>query len=289
MADEGVFEDQLRAEGLTPFADGTARDVSGTTRRYRCHVCGMWYRLACSRDFGKWVCSSCLGAEHHRLTSGKPASPLPVTALLRRTDAELAKLNASEVTRLSFLFDAITDRGLEHIGRMTRLESLCLFGTRITDDGLRSLTALQHLETLNVSSTGITDAGLAYLGGMAGLKSLDLTGTHVTDQGLVRLRGLYKLERLNLNKTRIGDLGLTHLGACKTLKHLGLAETDVSGDGLASLIEMTLLESLRLSVDLGLFAGAKRLRETLPRLEITWQRSTDSEPNWFARIALRGK
>jgi hypothetical protein len=47
--------------------------------------------------------------------------------------------------------DDITDAEMAHISHMRTLEALTMMNTHITDAGVRSLTALKHLQYLNIS------------------------------------------------------------------------------------------------------------------------------------------
>src|SRR5262249_44837289 len=81
------------------------------------------------------------------------------------TDTDLARLaealgRASCLKSLSIVGSQVTDKGLEHVERMTSLRWLYLGGTRITDGGLRHLKRLEHLEYLDLSGTKVTDEGV---------------------------------------------------------------------------------------------------------------------------------
>ena len=78
----------------------------------------------------------------------------------------------------------------EDLKGLTKLESLTLSGTQVSDAGLRNLKGLTRLEYLGLANTHVTDAGLENLKGLTILRQLDLSGTQVTDDGLLHLRGL---------------------------------------------------------------------------------------------------
>ena len=72
---------------------------------------------------------------------------------------------------------------------MTKLSSLDLAGTRITDAGLAHLAKLPLNRELNLGNTAVTDAGIvAHLGKKATLNIVDLRGTAVGKAGLAALR-----------------------------------------------------------------------------------------------------
>jgi hypothetical protein len=82
----------------------------------------------------------------------------------------------------------ITDAGLEHLRRLTGLETLELHGQQITDAGLERLKNLSRLQQLSLSGEGITDAGLKHLEGLQQLRNLHLFQTRVTPAGIAALK-----------------------------------------------------------------------------------------------------
>lgn len=78
----------------------------------------------------------------------------------------------------------ITDAELERLKVLTQLRELNLrHANNITDAGLAHLTALKHLQVLNLWFTDVTDAGLKHLKGLTELRTLNLRVTDVTDAG----------------------------------------------------------------------------------------------------------
>jgi hypothetical protein len=69
-----------------------------------------------------------------------------------------------------------------------RVPSLSLFGTKVTDAGLKELVGLRNLTSLSLAYTGVTDAGLKELAAYKRLTSLELGGTKVTEAGVGELQ-----------------------------------------------------------------------------------------------------
>jgi Leucine-rich repeat (LRR) protein len=82
----------------------------------------------------------------------------------------------------------LTDRVLDHVQGLTRLQILGLANSAVTDAGLPRLAKLQALEMLDLDGTRVTDAGLDALADLKSLRSLHVTGTGVTKEGAARLR-----------------------------------------------------------------------------------------------------
>jgi hypothetical protein len=79
---------------------------------------------------------------------------------LRNVDSELAYLQ--DVTRLSTLNlgrSKVTDTGLAHVVQLTGLQRLDLSETKVTDAGIAQLASLSDLQVLLVEGTAVTDAG----------------------------------------------------------------------------------------------------------------------------------
>ena len=84
----------------------------------------------------------------------------------------------------------LTDEALRHIGELTTLTDLMVFGANFTDDGLPHLTGLESLATLNLQSSGgtFTDAALEQLAGMKQLTSVSLNRNAFSAETVKRLQ-----------------------------------------------------------------------------------------------------
>ncbi|MBU6361095.1 MAG: NACHT domain-containing protein, partial [Chloroflexi bacterium] len=164
------------------------------------------------------------------------------------SDRELDDLDGlSKLQSLYLSFTKVSDAGLATVGGLSSLQSLNLSFTKVSDAGLAALGGLSGLQSLNLSSTQVSDAGLAALGGLSGLKSLDLSYTKVSDAGLVALCEMSSLQSLNLSYTQVSDAGLAVLSELSDLQSLGFSNIQVSDVGLAALGGLSGLKSLDLS------------------------------------------
>ena len=105
-------------------------------------------------------------------------------------DAALRTLRSVEdrVAELSLARCAVSDRGLETVGRMRRLLRLDLRQTAVGDKGIGYLEGLDELRTLNLYGTQVTDACLDRIAELKKLAKVHLLGTRVTDAGVAKLR-----------------------------------------------------------------------------------------------------
>ena len=158
---------------------------------------------------------------------------------------------------------------------MHDVEQLDLHNTLITDRTLQALSRLERLESLRLGLTDISSQGLIHLLPLKRLRHLDLLGTSVTDRGLQALARLERLEHLVLRQTPVTDRGVALLVRLKKLKHLDLSETTVSPAVGRWLKQLSCLEELwlnRVKVDETLF---QQLAE-LPELKLLALAGTDT-------------
>jgi len=97
------------------------------------------------------------------------------------------------------------------------VDSIFLFGPKTGNAWLENLDGLSRLKTLALDRTQITDADLGRLEGLSHLQELLLERTEITDIGLEKLKGWSQLQKLSLYGTKVTDAGLEHLGELKLL------------------------------------------------------------------------
>lgn len=206
----------------------------------------------------------------------------------RVTDDDLQHLERlTEVQTLSIDFSRVTDAGLEHLSGLPRLQGLGLTKTGVTDAGLRHLMVLTRLRNLNLNATRITDSGVKEtLKGMSELRRLDLTSTSVTDAGMEDLGELTQLQLLYLAYTQITDTGLEHLRGLSQLESLDLRKTRITGAGLEHLAGLSQLQYLNLSDTQVTDAGLRNLNalSRLRWLEITNAPVTDAGLEYVEKL-----
>jgi Leucine-rich repeat (LRR) protein len=139
---------------------------------------------------------------------------------------------------------AVTDSGLEYLGRNQALESLLLQDFAITDQSgpyLAQLKKLSQLEIFRCQGFG-TEGVLALKGlGLTRLTLRDLP--NVDDRAMEVCDDLPQLRRLYLHElSSVGDSGLEHLAALKSLELLDIwtvpQMTDATVDVIAKLPQL---------------------------------------------------
>lgn len=132
----------------------------------------------------------------------------------------------------------LTNEKLAALAGLTKLESLKLFGNRITD--LSPIARFTNLRTLDISANPIADLRLRPV-----IELPNLTALNASDIGLTDLRplaGLVNLQHLELWGNDIDDL--TPLAGLVNLQHLHLSSNQI--EDLTPLVGLVQLETLNL-------------------------------------------
>lgn len=139
-------------------------------------------------------------------------APGPLAPDWRPQAAEIAKLAKALGVKLVPRSENATD------GLILRTASA---PGRCDDTVLAQLAPVAHLIVdAELARTRVTDAGLRALSACGNLRSLDLTRTAVSSDGLAALQGLSKLERINLTDTAVDARGLALLGEMPGLRQI---------------------------------------------------------------------
>jgi len=95
--------------------------------------------------------------------------------------------------------DGVTDEALVHVGKLTGLKELVLWDAPMTDSGVRHLTTLTELTSLDLAfATKLTTESLDDIVRLPKLEKLTLAGTKVDD--VSKLSKLTTLKELKLGK-----------------------------------------------------------------------------------------
>ena len=183
----------------------------------------------------------------------------------------------------------ITDAQLARIAKLPRLETLDLWNTRVTGDGLASLSAARVLVELRVriderniqqavnqvgKLTGLKHLGiqgsapfhdLSPLGNLTKLESLDCWVSPVNNRDTLAIAKLRLLNTLMLRQTMITDSGLEQLSQLDKLTFLRV-DGFFSDKGLASLGRLKSLRTLQLASPYVSQAAVDALTAELPAL-----------------------
>jgi hypothetical protein len=207
-------------------------------------------------------------------------SPAPVRVQRLDNDPEINDAKLEEICRdypelveLTLQGTSITDAGLVHLLKLTKLRKIRLAKTAITDAGMRDLAKCEFLEDVDISQTKIGDFGVWELRALPRLKRLNLYLTLATDAGLDSFRrgdhrSAAKIEWLNLDKCPITDEGLPKLASLTSLAWLHLGGTAVTDAGLVEVAKFESLKDVIVTKTETTLEGIEKLRQARPDMNI---------------------
>jgi serine/threonine-protein kinase len=132
------------------------------------------------------------------------------TQNLRTRDLDMLAAGAGLRT-LSLNGADIGDIHLQHVAKLSRLSSLDLSKTALTDRGVAQLESLSSLTTLQLSYTAVGDEGMKSLSKLTQIATLNLTGSNITDTAIDTLCELDSLTKLGIRHTKISPAGYARL------------------------------------------------------------------------------
>ncbi len=141
------------------------------------------------------------------------------------------------------LWTRMSDEGLIAVGRFHGLRKLDCSDSPVSDKGIEGLRDIHKLEWLVARHTNINGAGLEHL---MGLRWLELGDSKTTSESLKFCAGLVHLEYLGLERTRIDGNCLKRLRGLRNLVDLNVRRTAISNDSIRYLDSLVSLRWLDL-------------------------------------------
>jgi serine/threonine protein kinase len=135
----------------------------------------------------------------------------------------------TELSNLKTLYLTNQTLGSEtsKFARLANLQVLFLDGTDLNDTGAKAIGTLSGLRFLNVAETKLTIEGVRSLTSLSTLEALLLRGLPI--QGAIeQINALPNLEILDASNTDLENKGLELLSQHKTLSRLGIGNTDIT-------------------------------------------------------------
>ena len=200
------------------------------------------------------------------------------------TDVSLERLKGARLDSLMLYQTAVTDEGLARLAQVTSLRKLYLRTPGVKGQGLAHLKRVNGLKSLELLGAVVGEGALTHLAGLEGLLELSTPYMRLTDAGLSRLAKMKSLQRLNLYGCEVTDAGLARLQPLQHLVALDLTNCPITDAGLARLKTMRGLKELRIG-----WSGSGRGRITnaglahlgalkdLEELDLTWQMAVSSD------------
>lgn len=127
--------------------------------------------------------------------------------------------------------------------RLKSLKQLCI-GREATDEVLKQVAEISSLETINLWKSQVSENGLQSLLGLPELKKLKIVQTELSAKARSSLADFTRLEGLSFIDTMISDEDLRILKTMPNLQHLYLDGTQVTKACLKYMEELTELRTL---------------------------------------------
>jgi len=142
---------------------------------------------------------------------------------------------AKEISKIKMRDSAITTQDIvEQIGKFPNLTAIDLSETKIEDGALVEIGKLTKLEDLNLWRSRVTDSGIKFLVELP-LKRLNLDDTSIGDAAIPHIAQIRSLEFIHLGKTAITDEGIQGLKELTKLKDLVLTNNGLSPEAVERL------------------------------------------------------
>ena len=157
---------------------------------------------------------------------------------------------------------------LETIGFRPSREERALFVSKpeVSDTQLAKIPNLAFSFGLTLAAVPVTDAGVKSLSSLGNLTTLNLHYTRFTGEQSCGFENLTSLRELRLLGSPVTDKGLLEVAKLKNLRTLDLQKTKVDGPSLEQLSELTRLSTMELDLTDAMFPPLRKagLLHTLP-------------------------
>ncbi len=125
----------------------------------------------------------------------------------------------------------VTDRGVERIAKISKLQHLRLRFSPVSDAGMRSIAKCQSLWFLNLPHAKCTADGVADLAALPELRSLRLGSPALGPDAAAAIAKITSLRSVHLINVPIDDVGLKQIAGLPELESLYLDGSAVSDAG----------------------------------------------------------
>lgn len=130
--------------------------------------------------------------------------------------------------------------------RREEIEEILAGGSQVSDQGLKVLTALPNLRTLDVQGTKVTNEGVASIAKITSLESLRFTGQQLKDDGAAELANMPNLRKLYIDNVVLSPTGWAAIGRIPSLEVLHIGHSSISDAAMPLLCEAQNLKELML-------------------------------------------
>jgi hypothetical protein len=164
----------------------------------------------------------------------------------------------------------MTDEAFLEFAVVHSLKRVRLRRTTLTDESLKAVLGLGHLEELRIVGSAITGSGLEHLEERTDLRVLDLANGKVEDAGLAPLAVLTNLSELRLTNCPITDQGVTIISQIDGLQTLDVSGTEITDTSLKTLRKHPTLKELNLTNTRATIDWVRDFERATPHCRVVW-------------------
>ena len=163
----------------------------------------------------------------------------------------------------------ITGTGFSAVAEWPSLARLNLAGTRLSKDGLRSVTeTCPHLTELTLPAAPLSPDNMSRLSKLTKLKSLEIQDGRFDRTWVPFMERMDQLKWLHLTRTTVSDADVAAIAKLTRLTRLGLTGTQITDACIPDLMKLKSLSELWLGETAVTEAGLAKLRDFFPAATI---------------------
>lgn len=162
-----------------------------------------------------------------------------------------------------------TGKGMQAIGKLTKLEGLAIDSQLLDDEDLQHLRQLKNLKALNLECPQLSGQCLPHVVSLPCLRSLLMVVRSVASEDLSQICKVTNLQLLELHDVQTNDDFVQAIKSMPELLSLSLDSANLTDENLLQLVEVPKLDTLFIIDSLVTPAGETAARKMKPNLVIT--------------------
>ncbi|MDX2106125.1 MAG: protein kinase [Candidatus Melainabacteria bacterium] len=147
------------------------------------------------------------------------------------TDADFSRFEGKKIDVLRLSLIGISGTGFKYL-KNSNLTHLVISEVPLTEEGMRYLSQIKTLKSLEFISLDVSSNGLEHLKELRNLETLHLNCPKISEQNLCSIATLPNVANLEITGAIISSKGLIHLCAMKSLHTLALLNCTITSDAV---------------------------------------------------------
>jgi|694.fasta_scaffold35853_10 hypothetical protein len=144
-------------------------------------------------------------------------------------------------------FPNFSEKNIMYLGKMTQLEDLEYTNRKIQPKLVETISSLNNLKKLNLTSSEFLDSADSLLGELRAIEDLKLEGSNISDIGVKALSKANSLKVLDISSTPVSDNGAVNLQNLTNLRKIKAKKTKITDTFVVSINRLSNLVVLDLA------------------------------------------